>query len=48
MTKMREIGVLHANYWGARGWMSPRAKILGVLESLGAHKVGAYAQMGRK
>jgi len=37
------IGVLHANYWGGLvGWMSPWAKILGGLEPLGPHEVGAY------
>jgi len=40
------IGVLHANYWGGLvGWMSPWAKILGGLEPLGPHEVGAYVSM---
>jgi len=44
-TKMHEIGVLHANYWGTHGCINPWPKILGGgLEPTGPHKVGTYEQ----
>ena len=36
------IGVLHANYWGARWLDEPLGRNIGGLEPLGPHEVGAY------
>ena len=42
------IGVLHANYWGARWLDEPLGQnIGGGLEPLGPHEVGAYASRNK-